>query len=161
MKSNLKKASIAFILQKQCCLLPTGLCKRTTVTFLLMLCFIFNANSEANSCSTYQRYMASSKLASAKVFSKPKAENKAHSSSPWAEFEPDCSVCYGSTPIQFINLSSNAISYHWDFGDGTNSTEKNPSHIYTAPGSYLVVLTVIGAGQEQAMFIGTVDILDT
>ncbi len=33
-------------------------------------------------------------------------------------------------------------SYEWDFGDGTRSTAKNPSHIYQACGSYVVTLTV-------------------
>jgi len=30
----------------------------------------------------------------------------------------------------------------WDFGDGITSTETNPSHVYTTPGSYTVVLNV-------------------
>jgi PKD repeat protein len=33
-------------------------------------------------------------------------------------------------------------SYHWDFGDGESSTEENPTHTYTSPGLYTVVLTV-------------------
>jgi PKD repeat protein len=32
--------------------------------------------------------------------------------------------------------------WSWDFGDGTNSTEKNPVHIYKKPGTYTVNLTV-------------------
>jgi PKD repeat protein len=34
------------------------------------------------------------------------------------------------------------ISYHWDFGDGAISTEKNPIHIYPASGKYIVTHTV-------------------
>ena len=35
------------------------------------------------------------------------------------------------------------ITYEWDFGDGTaHSTEPNPSHTYTAVGSYRATLTV-------------------
>ena len=30
----------------------------------------------------------------------------------------------------------------WDFGDGTTSTQRNPTHIYAAPGVYTVTLTV-------------------
>lgn len=32
-------------------------------------------------------------------------------------------------------------SYFWDFGDGTSSSEMNPVHVYTSPGSYDVSLT--------------------
>ncbi len=33
-------------------------------------------------------------------------------------------------------------SWLWDFGDGNTSTMQNPSHTYSAPGTYLVCLTV-------------------
>lgn len=47
--------------------------------------------------------------------------------------------------VQFNNLSSAAaVSYKWDFGDGTVSTKKNPMHIYAEPGYYDVTLTVRG-----------------
>ena len=35
-----------------------------------------------------------------------------------------------------------SLSYAWNFGDGTSSTVANPSHIFTAAGSYVVRLTV-------------------
>ena len=42
----------------------------------------------------------------------------------------------------FLNQSQNAWAYVWDFGDGsTSSFLVNPTHIYTAPGAYLVTLT--------------------
>lgn len=34
------------------------------------------------------------------------------------------------------------VSWDWEFGDGTNSTEQNPSHVYNQSGEYLVNLTV-------------------
>ena len=47
--------------------------------------------------------------------------------------------------IQFQNLSEadSPMLFYWSFGDGANSTEENPSHIYTAPGSYSVGLEVV------------------
>ena len=42
--------------------------------------------------------------------------------------------------IQFINQSSNAVSCLWEFGDGATSSLLNPSHTYTANGSYTVTL---------------------
>ena len=47
--------------------------------------------------------------------------------------------------VKFINLSSdNAVSYLWDFGDGTTSTEKDPVHVYSNAGYYEVKLTITG-----------------
>jgi len=48
--------------------------------------------------------------------------------------------------IQFHNESENAETYSWDFGDGTQSTEKNPTKTYTSPGVYSVKLKVVGPG---------------
>ena len=34
------------------------------------------------------------------------------------------------------------VSYYWDFGDGTNSTEQNPTHRYEENGDFDVTLTI-------------------
>jgi PKD repeat protein len=33
------------------------------------------------------------------------------------------------------------ITYLWDFGDGTTSTEQAPVHVYETPGVYTVTFT--------------------
>ena len=43
--------------------------------------------------------------------------------------------------IDFTNTSTNALTYSWDFGDGSSSTQANPSHTYAAAGAFTVVLT--------------------
>lgn len=47
--------------------------------------------------------------------------------------------------VNFNDSSLNAVSWEWDFGDGSNSTLKNPSHIYSAPGIYTVKLIATNA----------------
>lgn len=64
-------------------------------------------------------------------------------SNPDFDFEE---VCYGS-PNQFTNTStvspegSAITSFNWTFGDGSTSTQQNPAHTYSSPGSYEVTLT--------------------
>lgn len=50
------------------------------------------------------------------------------------------------SPVQFYDHSEYVpTEWHWAFGDGTSSTERNPSHIYTAAGTYNVQLSVANA----------------
>jgi chitodextrinase len=42
------------------------------------------------------------------------------------------------------------IAWLWDFGDGTTSTEQNPTHRYAADGEYTVTLTVVTDEGVQA-----------
>ncbi|NVO03720.1 MAG: gliding motility-associated C-terminal domain-containing protein [Bacteroidetes bacterium] len=48
---------------------------------------------------------------------------------------------------QFTDLSENTINWQWNFGDGTTSSEQNPSHTYTSEGSFIVTL-IIGDTQN-------------
>ena len=44
------------------------------------------------------------------------------------------------------------VSWCWDFGDGTTSSDRNPTHVYTSPGTYTVTLTVRDdRGAERSM----------
>lgn len=45
---------------------------------------------------------------------------------------------------QFTNTSLGANSYSWDFGDGSQSNEQSPSHVYAQEGIFIVILTVTG-----------------
>ena len=42
--------------------------------------------------------------------------------------------------MDFNNTSPSANAVQWDFGDGTTSTQNNPSHTYGVSGTYLVQL---------------------
>jgi len=61
---------------------------------------------------------------------------------PTAYWLPDTAGCTPFT-VHFRNLSINAESFVWDFGDRTYSTEVNPIHTYYVPGNYIVRLTAI------------------
>ena len=41
-----------------------------------------------------------------------------------------------------LGLTSNPITYSWDFDDGTKSNKQNPTHSYQYPGDYTVTLQV-------------------
>jgi len=49
------------------------------------------------------------------------------------------------TKTYAINYSGTLQSFSWDFGDGTTSTAANPTHTWTQPGSYAIVLHYVDA----------------
>lgn len=65
------------------------------------------------------------------------------------------SECDGLT-VRFNNTSTVGFGYLWLFGDGTFSTEENPSHTYPAPGDYTVTLRLIVDQECVAPFTQTV-----
>lgn len=58
----------------------------------------------------------------------------------------------GEAPLTVFftdNSSGDIESWSWNFGDGGGSTQQNPSHQYTSPGSYTVSLSVSGSGKND------------
>jgi serine protease len=66
--------------------------------------------------------------------------------SPVADFVGIPKTGDGPLTVDFIDQSSYANSWLWDFGDGTQSSEQNPSHtyMYQNTGDFTVTLTVQG-----------------
>ena len=61
--------------------------------------------------------------------------------SPTAGFATNPSVTPMNTQtINFINQSSGAISYFWNFGDGATSNLTNPQHYFPTIGFYTITL---------------------
>ena len=59
----------------------------------------------------------------------------------------------GTSPldVSFTDTSTGTpSSWNWDFGDCSQSTQENPSHIYDVPGTYTVSLSVAGTGGSNA-----------
>src|SRR6266566_1910938 len=63
--------------------------------------------------------------------------------SPVAAFTSSCPTLTCSFTDQSSDPNGSVTSWQWTFGDGTTgSTAQNPSHTYSAAGSYTVTLTV-------------------
>ncbi|MCR9172398.1 MAG: PKD domain-containing protein [bacterium] len=59
---------------------------------------------------------------------------------------PNTTICIPN-PAVFSNNSANGNTFYWDFGDGNTSTDVNPSHLYSNPGTYNVTLVVTDSNQ--------------
>ncbi len=69
-----------------------------------------------------------------------------------ANFGSDISSGVLPLTVSFSDSSQGDITtWAWDFGDGSTSTEKNPSHTYENAGSYTVSLTVSGLGGSDTI----------
>jgi PGF-pre-PGF domain-containing protein len=72
---------------------------------------------------------------------------------PVPNFSSSVNEGYIPLSVQFTDLSENATEWSWDFGDGTNSTEMNPSHIYSVAGNYSVNHTVSNANGTASKMV--------
>ena len=69
----------------------------------------------------------------------------------------DFSSSSNQLQVDFTNNSTDGNSYSWDFGDGNNSAQENPTHTYDADGTYTVILTVTNnCGSESHTELVTV-----
>ena len=71
----------------------------------------------------------------------------------YSSFEVE-NLCLGYA-TNFNLYAANAVHVLWNFGDGTTSTQVNPSHVYAYPGSYYVTVTgdVIGCLKKKIEII--------
>ncbi len=73
--------------------------------------------------------------------------------SPKASFTATPRIGHAPLTVKFTDKSSNATSVKWNFGDGTTSTESNPTHTYKTNKViefYTVTLTVTN-GKESSV----------
>lgn len=63
-----------------------------------------------------------------------------------ADPRPEIDVIFKTTidgyTVNFQNETKGGVSYKWDFGDGTTSTEESPSHTYDGKGKFVPTLYV-------------------
>lgn len=61
-----------------------------------------------------------------------------HASFNWEQFQDSLAIHFNSTSTSEHDI----ISYHWNFGDGSEGDGQNPNHTYSEPGTYLVCLII-------------------
>jgi gliding motility-associated-like protein len=52
-------------------------------------------------------------------------------------------IVFTNQSLSNFGGGDNTLNYLWTFGDGTTSTDKDPTHLYSKSGTYLVQLVVI------------------
>ncbi|MCF8427792.1 MAG: PKD domain-containing protein [Bacteroidia bacterium] len=65
---------------------------------------------------------------------------------PFAKFGVELNTC-ANRLVNFVDSSTLASSYLWDFGDGDTSNLASPTHLYAKDGVYEVVLKINGLEQ--------------
>jgi gliding motility-associated-like protein len=55
---------------------------------------------------------------------------------------PKKTSCKAPLTVNFQDISPDAVSWQWNFGDGGTSTQKNPAHTYNSAGYFDVTLTI-------------------
>ncbi|MBU2887907.1 PKD domain-containing protein, partial [Gilvimarinus agarilyticus] len=81
------------------------------------------------------------------------------------EFEYAASSLCSNSDITFTNLThengaSDAVSYLWDFGDGTTSSDKNPVYAFADAGTKTVSLTAMIPGCTTSVYSDDIEIIE-
>lgn len=84
---------------------------------------------------------------------------------PIADFQPlhldsAHTAIFAFDVIHFIDLSTNAVQWNWEFGDGSPSSLQSPYHLYDKPDSFNVCLTVASIHGCVADTCKTVDVVE-
>ena len=79
---------------------------------------------------------------------------------PNADFITDVSEgCYPLT-VRFTNYSVGGTVYHWNFGDGNSSGDRNPVHTFTGPGRFTVTLRSPGPDGRDGIATKVINVFD-
>jgi hypothetical protein len=71
---------------------------------------------------------------------------------------PEFIANWSGTFASFSNKSVNAVSYFWEFGDDSTSTDKHPTHRYKDPKEYTVKLTVKNSCDSSVTITKLIDL---
>ncbi|MER7702865.1 collagenase [Kitasatospora sp. NPDC097605] len=89
------------------------------------------------------------------------AAGACYAAGPTALFDTSVNGATVTATERAVQTGSGRITaWHWTFGDGTSSDERNPSHTYAAAGSYTVALTATDDTGRAATTAATVTVKD-
>lgn len=77
---------------------------------------------------------------------------------PVADFTPASGSFNSGTDIQFTDISTDATSWIWYFGDNDSSDVQNPTHVYNDNGTFTVTLIITSSGGCKDTAVHTLDI---
>lgn len=63
--------------------------------------------------------------------------------------------------VNFIDQSTGASNFLWNFGDGQASNQSSPMHSYAAPGTYYVCLTASNLACAPAIYCDSISVFPT
>jgi len=135
---------------------PDTVCTNTTITFTngtvpapLSSAWYFDDGSFGFGLSTTKRWAATGNYSVKLVnnysnCSDSVTKNISVRNLPLAYIKAsDSASCRTPLTVNFTDLSPDAVSWSWSFGDGNTSTLQNPVHTYTTPGNFDVKLNII------------------
>jgi len=79
---------------------------------------------------------------------------------PAINFSTDPELIEVGKDVLFENMTTNASTYKWDFGDGRTSTEINPTIQYDEGGSYTVTLIAYTDDNQSDSLSREIDVLE-
>ena len=111
-----------------------------------------NATHTFTKAGTYTVSLTVGNAAGNNTVTKPNYIVVTDPKAPIADFSASITSGYAPLSVRFTDLSENATAWNWDFGDGNTSTDQNPTHIYSAAGTYTVNLTATnGNGTDSKL----------
>jgi PKD repeat protein len=126
-------------------IIPTGTVTNQFVTNVWDVKSLLAANLGSNSNMIYERKGTSYKTTLAALKARyVTAPTAAFTSSPTGTVAVSQDVAFTSTST--LPNTNIPATYAWVFGDGATSTVQNPTHAYTAAGTYTVTLIVTNEG---------------
>ncbi len=75
-----------------------------------------------------------------------------------AGFTPSSTIGFIPAKLTFTNTSVNAVSYYWNFRDGSESKEVSPEHVFEKEGVYQVYLVAYRENCRDTAYMGDLEI---